>query len=112
MIPTLPASVSDQERLDFYATLAGNLSDQSSIHVNWHTHRQNPSVCWICDLNILLSKVLQINTKSSLDSETELSSDDESEPEIEDDESGKLDYNIDEEPTPEYETMDESEEKE
>ncbi len=104
MIPTLPSSVSDQERLDFYATLAGNLSDQSSIHVNWHTHRQNPSVCWICDLNILLSKVLQINTKSSLDMVTELSSEDESDPEIEDD----TDLNHDDEGVPEYETMEES----
>ncbi len=98
MIPSLPKSVTDQERLDFYATLAGNLSDQSSIHVNWHTHRQNPSVCWICDMNILLSKILQINTKSSLDTVTELSSEDDSEPEIEND------LNHDEEPVPEYET--------
>ncbi len=102
MIPTLPESVSDQERLDFYATLAGNLSDQSSIHVNWHTHRQNPSVCWICDLNILLSKVLLIYTKSSLDMVTELSSEDESDPEIEND------LNHDEEPVPEYEVQDEA----
>ncbi len=100
MIPDLPSSVSDTERLDFYSVLAGNLSDQSSIHVNWHTHRQNPSVCWICDLNILISKVLRIetdNTKSSLDTRTELSSEDESDPEIEND------LNHDEEPVPEYE---------
>ncbi len=102
MIPTLPSSVSDQERLDFYATLAGNLSDQSSIHVNWHTHRQNPSVCWICDLNILLSKILQIYTKSSLDMVTEPSSEDESDPEIEND------LNVDDEGVPEYDTVDES----
>ncbi len=101
MIPTLPNSVSDKERLDFYATLAGNLSDQSSIHVNWHTHRQNPSVCWICDLNILLSKILQINTKSSLDMVTELSSEDESDPEIEDES-----FNREEEPEPEYDVVD------
>ncbi len=99
MIPDLPTSVSDTERLDFYSTLAGNLSDQSSIHVNWHTHRQNPSVCWICDLNILLSKVLLINTKSSLDMVTEPSSEDDSDPEIEND------LNHDEEPVPEYETL-------
>ncbi len=104
MIPTLPSSVSDQERLDFYATLAGNLSDQSSIHVNWHTHRQNPSVCWICDLNILLSKILQINTKSSLDTVTELSSEDDSEPEIEHE-----NFNTADENEPEYDTLDERE---
>ncbi len=103
MIPDLPQSVSDTERLDFYSTLAGNLSDQSSIHVNWHTHRQNPSVCWICDLNILLSKVLQINTKSSLDMVTELSSEEESDSEIENDDSEKESYNVDDEGVPEYE---------
>ncbi len=82
MIPELPASVSDKENLDFLSTLAGNLSDQSFIHVNWHTHRQNPSVCWICDMNTLISKILYY-TKSSLDIETQLSSENVSEPEIE-----------------------------
>jgi len=99
MIPTLPPSVSDSERLDFYATLAGNLSDQSSVHVHWHTHRQNPSVCWICDLNILISKILRIetdNTKSSLDMGTELSSEDDSDAEIEND------LNHNDEGIPEY----------
>ncbi len=103
MIPDLPPSVSDIEVLDFYATLAGNLSDQSSIHVNWHTHRQNPSICWICDLNILISKVLRVqtnNTKSSLDMETELSSEDVSDSEIES-------LNTDDEAVPEYDTVDE-----
>jgi len=105
MIPDLPPSVSDQERLDFYSTLCGNLSDQSSIHVNWHTHRQNPSTCWICDTQILMSKVLllvdKFITKSSLDIETEFSSEDDSDTEIEND------LNHDEEPVPEYETLEE-----
>ncbi len=82
MIPTLPSSISDKEQLEFLSTIAGNLSDQSSVHVNWHTHRQNPSVCWICDMNILISKVL-FYTKSSLDMVTELSSEEESDSEIE-----------------------------
>ncbi len=82
MIPTLPSNVSDKDQLEFLSTLAGNLADQSSIHVNWHTHRQNPSVCWICDLNVLVSKIL-FYTKSSLDMETELSSEDDSDSEIE-----------------------------
>ncbi len=82
MIPTLPSNVSDKDQLEFLSTLAGNLADQSSIHINWHTHRQNPSVCWICDLNVLVSKIL-FYTKSSLDMETELSSEDDSDSEIE-----------------------------
>ncbi len=95
MIPELPPSVSDKENLDFLSTLAGNLSDQSSVHVNWHTHRQNPSVCWICDMNTLISKILYY-TKSSLDMVTQSSSEDVSEPEIES-------MNYDEEAVPEYE---------
>ncbi len=104
MIPELPPSVTDAERLDFYSTLAGNLSDQSSIHVNWHTHRQNPSTCWICDMNVLMSKL--INTKSSLDMVTRFSSDDESDTEIE------SDFNHNEEEIgnePEYDTVGDSE---
>ncbi len=99
MIPELPPSVSDKENLDFLSTLAGNLSDQSSVHVNWHTHRQNPSVCWICDMNTLISKILYY-TKSSLDMVTQYSSEDVSEPEIESE-------NYDDENVPEYETEDE-----
>ncbi len=93
MIPILPNTVTAEQRLDFYSTLAGNLSDQSTIHVNWHTHRQNPSVCWICDLNTLISYVLEAKgylTKSALDMETELSSEDVSDSEIEDE---NLNYN-------------------
>ncbi len=104
MIPTLPSSISDQEQIEFYSSIAGNLSDQSSIHVHWHTHRQNPSVCWICDLNILVSKILLL-TKSSLDIETRNSSDDESDTEIEDESFNK----DEEEPVPEYETLPEEE---
>ncbi len=103
MIPDLPPSVTDIDRLDFYATIAGNLSDQSSVHVNWHTHRQNPSTCWICDTHILISKVLRLQTdltKSSLDMGTELSSEEESDSEIEND------LNHDEEAVPEYDTID------
>ncbi len=99
MIPTLPSNVSDKDQLDFLSTLAGNLADQSSIHVNWHTHRQNPSVCWICDLNTLVSKILYY-TKSSLDMVTELSSEDVSDSEIES-------LNTNDEPEPEYEVEDE-----
>ena len=104
MISTLPSSVSDKEQLEFLSTIAGNLSDQSSVHINWHTHRQNPSVCWICDMNILVSRIL-IYTKSSLDMVTEFSSEEESDSEIEDES-----LNRDEEPQPEYETLDEQDE--
>ncbi len=99
MIPTLPNSISEKEQIEFYSSIAGNLSDQSSIHVHWHTHRQNPSVCWICDMNILISKVLLI-TKSTLDMVTEPSSENESDSEIE------IDLNHDDEGVPEYDVQD------
>ncbi len=104
MIPELPEGISADKVLDFYSKLAGNLQDQSSIHVNWHTHRRNPSVCWICDLNILNSKLITLAnrfiTKSTVDLETELLSENETDTEIEDD------MNYDEEASivPEYET--------
>ncbi len=75
MIPDLPEGISERDRLRFYDTLSGNLSDQSTIHTNWHTHRGNPSLCWICDTTTLLSKVLTIAlskyTKSTVDMETD-----------------------------------------
>ncbi len=110
MIPDLPPSVSDVERLDFYDKMLSNLEDQSTIHTNWHTHKQNPAVCWICDIPILARKIMYILdkniTKSPLDIETELSSGEESEPEI-DNES----LNNDEENPriPEYDVEDEEE---
>ncbi len=86
MIPELPTSVKDMERLEFYDKLLGNLEDQSTLHEKWHTHRSNPSVCWICDLISLSRKILytteQFLSKSTLDSKTVLSSDDDSELEI------------------------------
>lgn len=72
MIPELPEGMTDRNVLQFYDTLSGNLSDQSTVHTNWHTHRKQPSICWICDTTTLLSKVLtlafKINTKSPVDS--------------------------------------------
>ncbi len=89
MIPTLPESVTIREKLDFYDNMLSNLEDQSTIHVNWHTHKQNPAVCWICDIPILARVIYKcaeaLITKSPLDIETELSSGKESEPEIEND---------------------------
>ncbi len=106
MIPDLPPSVSDVERLDFYDKMLSNLEDQSTIHTNWHTHKQNPAVCWICDIPILARKIMYILdkniTKSPLDIETELSSGMESEPEI-DDESLNNDEELQASVVPEYE---------
>ncbi len=103
MIPDLPDGIGQREVLIFYDTLSGNLSDQSTVHKNWHTHRQNPATCWICDMTTLLSKVLSIAletyTKSTVDIETdEVQGETDSEPEIEND-------NF-EENEPEYDVVD------
>ncbi len=106
MIPDLPPGISDKDLLDFYSSIGGNLSDQSTIHIRWWTHRQNPSVCWICDLNILIAKLLEVTdryiTKSTVDMETSSMSENDSESEIEDEF-----LNRNDEPEPEYEVADE-----
>ncbi len=101
MIPELPGGVSDADLLEFYDKLAGNLSDQSTVHIHWWTHRQNPSVCHICDTHILIAKLIALAskfiTKSTVDMETYTSTEDDSGSEIED-------LNVNEEPStePEY----------
>ncbi len=108
MIPELPKSVSDVDKLKFYSDVLSNLEDQSTIHTNWHTHKQNPAVCWICDIPICARKIAyiveQFITKSPLDSETELSSEYDSDTEIEDESLNRDEENGSIEP--EYDTVD------
>ncbi len=104
MIPDLPEGMRERDILMFYDTLSGNLSSQSEVHMHWHTHRQNPSVCWICDMTTLISRILGLAlckyTKSTVDTETDEEQDDtDSVSEIEN-------HNYDEERTPEYDTED------
>ncbi len=105
MIPELPDGIGEREILMFYDTLSGNLSDQSTIHKNWHTHRGNPATCWICDQTTLLSKVLSIAfnllAKPTVDISTdEVQGETDSEPEIENDNFEEITENV-----PEYETV-------
>jgi len=105
MIPSLPEGMKPREVLKFYDTISGNLTDQGTIHVHWWTHRQNPSVCWICDMITLISKVLvlafEINTKSSVDMMTNVSLDAVSDSEIEFPNKDDENYN-----EPEYDIID------
>ncbi len=109
MIPELPKSVSQLDALHFYSDILSNLEDQSTIHTNWHTHKQNPAVCWICDIPICARKIAylveQFITKSPEDMETVLSSEIDSELEIED-ESLNRDEEVYNEP--EYDVIDDS----
>ncbi len=105
MIPDLPEGMDDKQVLMFYDSLSGNLSDQSSVHTNWHTHRNNPSVCWICDMTTLLSRVLSLAlskyTKSTVDIRTdEVQCETDSIPEIENDNFDEIDNE------PEYDVVD------
>ncbi len=105
MIPDLPEGISSENQLDFFDKLAGNLSDQSTIHIHWWTHRQNPSVCWICDMVTLITKILDLTQaiypKSPTDIETVESSDSDSETEIED----NLNHNEEPSTEPEYDVV-------
>ncbi len=111
MIPDLPEGISPDKVLEFYDHIAANLSDQSTIHVNWFTHRRNPSVCWFCDQTILITKLIALCdsfiTKSTVDDETMTRSEDETdtESEIEKDVPDSFENP---EFEPEYETEDES----
>lgn len=111
MIPDLPKSVDIEARLDFYSTLASNLQTQGTIHTNWHTHRQNPAICWICDTFILMQKILDaidMNiSKSSVDIETDFSSVTDSESEIEDEDSEEESEMLEDLNEPEYDVEDE-----
>ncbi len=115
MIPDLPEGMLQQDILSFYDKLSGNLTDQATIHVHWWTHRQNPSVCWICDTITLISKILDIAqekyTKSLTDIVTDESpeqlSDLDSESEIED----NLNHDEENPNEPEYDVMEDSEEQ-
>ncbi len=97
------------ERLEFYDKLLGNLEDQSTLHERWHTHKANPAVCWICDLISLSRKILytteQFLSKSTLDTVTELSSEDASELEsdVENPTDSEIEQGYNE---PEYDTVD------
>ncbi len=85
MIPDLPKSVTDSDALAFYSDLLSSLEDQSTIHTNWHIHKNNPAVCWICDIPICARKIAylveQYLSKSTLDTDDNAESGFDSEPE-------------------------------
>ncbi len=108
MIPDLPEGCNVDQQIDFYEKLLDTNEGQGLVHIHWHTHRNDPSLCWICDRATLAHKCLNIAeealllTKSHPDIETNLVPDSDLESEIDND------LNHDEEPVPEYETLPES----
>ncbi len=108
MIPDLPEGCNVNQQIDFYEKLLDTNESQGLVHIHWHTHRNDPSLCWICDRATLTHKLLNIAeealllTKSAPDIETSLVHDSELESEIENES-----LNRDEEPQPEYDVVDE-----
>ncbi len=76
MIPYLPNDVNPLEIPKFYRQIAENLEQRGGHHEAWHSHKRDPSVCWMCDLIELSKLVIQemerFISKSALDIETEL----------------------------------------
>ncbi len=70
MIP-IPPSAKPIEALNFYRAIADNLKIRCMHHESWHTHKRDPSVCWICDYQevvvILINEMERFISKSTLD---------------------------------------------
>ncbi len=76
MIPYLPNDTNPLEIPKFYRQVQENLEIRGGHHEAWHSHKRDPSVCWMCDLIELSKLVIQemerFISKSALDIETEL----------------------------------------
>ncbi len=76
MIPYLPIDTNPLDVPKFYQQLVDNLEVRSGHHEAWHSHKRDPSVCWMCDLvelsKLLIHEVERYISKSALDIETEL----------------------------------------
>ncbi len=71
MIPNLPLETNPLEVPKFYRQIMENLEMRGSHHESWHTHKRDPSVCWICDLveltKLCVGEMERLISKSSLD---------------------------------------------
>ncbi len=70
MIP-IPPSTNPAEAVQFYKAVKDNLKIRCMHHESWHTHKRDPSVCWICDYieitTILVNEIERFISKSALD---------------------------------------------
>ncbi len=72
----LPQDTSPLEVPRFYKQIVDNLEMRGGHHEAWHSHKRDPSVCWMCDLievsKICIQEMERFISKSALDIETEL----------------------------------------
>ncbi len=96
MIPLIPQDTNPLDVPKFYQQIVDNLKIRSGHHEAWHSHKRDPSVCWMCDLveisTIVIQEMQRFISKSALDIETELI-DQEFKPEE------TVNYNVDDEST-------------
>ncbi len=71
MIPYLPEGTPDKSVPGFYQQILDNLSMRCGHHETWHTHKKDPSVCWVCDLleltKVSVREMERYISKSALD---------------------------------------------
>ncbi len=71
MIPYLPEGTPDVSVPGFYKQILDNLEMRCGHHETWHTHKKDPSVCWVCDLleltKICVREMEAVISKSALD---------------------------------------------
>ncbi len=71
MIPYLPEGTPDRSVPEFYKQILENLTMRCGHHETWHTHKKDPSVCWVCDLleltKISVREMELLISKSALD---------------------------------------------
>ncbi len=76
MIPYLPQDTNPMDIPKFYRQIADNLEMRGGHHEAWHSHKRDPSVCWMCDLielsKLVIGEMERFISKSALDIETEL----------------------------------------
>ncbi len=75
MIPFLPIETNPLEIPKFYRQIVENLEMRGGHHEAWHSHKRDPSVCWMCDLievsKLVIQEMERFISKSALDIETE-----------------------------------------
>ncbi len=73
MIPYLPLDTNPMDIPKFYKQIVDNLSVRGGHHEVWHSHKRDPSVCWMCDeievSKLLISELERFISKSALDIE-------------------------------------------